>query len=660
MKQKARLIRAVPALLLAVLLLGVTVSAQPLSKPAVAYLGHADLTNSATADFICSTNTHVIYLGNSYSKPTLNADGSLNTDRCLPQAAQIASIVHARGVKLTMYIPSATGGALSAIVQDATKRAAFVSSVVSFCQSNSVDGVSIDWEAPTSAELPYFTTLLGQLYAATPPGFVISNYLSNAVWALEPGAAQYLNWIDVGSYHGSGPNGIPTLAEAAADMSNAASHGYPPSKLLMGLPFYLGDNVADVQSKVDWVYLNGFGGMMVFTLNGTTDQNSCSQALTTEAQQYELNSTSLALAPVLDGDIGTVGPAGNASETGGTYTVAGAGSDIGGTADSFNYAYESMTGDGAIVVRLTAETGTITRAKVGVMMRADSTPGSRYAAVVLNNGYGTTPPTARFSTRATAGGSAAWKDGPTGNSLPVWFKLARVGNTFTGYVSQSSNGSWVTVGSATIAMPNTFDVGLAVCSRNSTALTTATFDSVWSSWKSGDIGTVGTAGSASELGGTFTMTGAGSDLGGTADSFQYAEQTHTGDGTIVARLTADTGATGIAKAGVMMRADSTPGSQYVAVLLDNSFGTARLTTRATAGAYASWTSGIGITLPQWFKLVRAGNIFTGYMSPDGVNWTTLGSSYVTMPMGMITAGMAVTSRNTAAPVTVTFDNAGVW
>src|SRR5262249_22849065 len=44
-------------------------------------------------------------------------------------------------------------------------------------------------------------------------------------------------------------------------------------------------------------------------------------------------------------DIGTVGVAGSAAESNGTFTVKGAGADIWGTADAFHYVYQPLSGD---------------------------------------------------------------------------------------------------------------------------------------------------------------------------------------------------------------------------------------------------------------------------------------------------------------------------
>jgi hypothetical protein len=58
------------------------------------------------------------------------------------------------------------------------------------------------------------------------------------------------------------------------------------------------------------------------------------------------------------------------------------------------------------------------------------------------------------------------------------------------------------------------------------------------------------------------------------------------------------------------------------------------------------------------KLVRAGNLITGYESPDGVNWTIVGSdSFAMAPTVMI--GLAVSSHVSGVNATATFDNVTV-
>jgi hypothetical protein len=56
-------------------------------------------------------------------------------------------------------------------------------------------------------------------------------------------------------------------------------------------------------------------------------------------------------------------------------------------------------------------------------------------------------------------------------------RIVRAGSTITGYTS-SNGASWTMAGRATIAMPATVRIGLAVSSHDNSRLATATFDGV--------------------------------------------------------------------------------------------------------------------------------------------------------------------------------------
>src|SRR6202043_2045141 len=110
--------------------------------------------------------------------------------------------------------------------------------------------------------------------------------------------------------------------------------------------------------------------------------------------------------------------------------------------------------------------------------------------------------------------------------------------------------SWTPVGSTTISLADPVTIGIFTCSHNSGTLSTATFDNVSvtssgvpslpSPWTDGDVGAPAVAGSASYSGGVFTVNGAGSDIWGTADQFNYVSQPLTPTGSIVARVTSQT------------------------------------------------------------------------------------------------------------------------
>ena len=60
---------------------------------------------------------------------------------------------------------------------------------------------------------------------------------------------------------------------------------------------------------------------------------------------------------------------GGAGESGGTFTVTGAGADIWGTTDAFRYVYRTLTGDGTIVARVMSVQNLNAWTKAGVMIR---------------------------------------------------------------------------------------------------------------------------------------------------------------------------------------------------------------------------------------------------------------------------------------------------
>jgi len=178
-----------------------------------------------------------------------------------------------------------------------------------------------------------------------------------------------------------------------------------------------------------------------------------------------------------------------------------------------------------------------------------------------------------------------------------------------------------------------------------------------SPWTQQDIGNVGVAGSASVTGGVFTVSGAGTDIGGTSDSFHFVDQTVAGDGQIVARLTSLQKTSAKAKAGVSLRGTLDPGAPAVTLALQAN-GSVLLLSRSAAGATTKTAGTIAQNVPVWLKLTRAGSTITGFVSTNGTTWTQVGTTAVDLP-ATIYVGLAVTSHTTGSAATATFDNAAV-
>jgi regulation of enolase protein 1 (concanavalin A-like superfamily)/phosphatidylserine/phosphatidylglycerophosphate/cardiolipin synthase-like enzyme len=177
-------------------------------------------------------------------------------------------------------------------------------------------------------------------------------------------------------------------------------------------------------------------------------------------------------------------------------------------------------------------------------------------------------------------------------------------------------------------------------------------------WADQDIGGVGQAGSASVNGGTFSVTGSGTDVWGTTDQFHFVFQALNGDGSVVARIPTVQPVDVWTKAGVMIRESLTAGSRHAFMLSSPGSTKGLAFQRRIATNDISTSTGLGGAPPTWVKLTRAGTVFSAYVSADGVNWTLVGSDTISMPTAVY-AGLAVSSHNNAALATATFDNVSV-
>src|SRR5262249_54749564 len=169
-------------------------------------------------------------------------------------------------------------------------------------------------------------------------------------------------------------------------------------------------------------------------------------------------------------------------------------------------------------------------------------------------------------------------------------------------------------------------------------------------WADTDVGSVGAAGNAGFNGTTFTVSGAGYEIDYFgSDGFHFVYQPLNGDGTVVARIAALPSG----RAGVMIRETLDAASSNAFMHLYN--GSARFAYRPSTGAGPTTITGAAVGAPYWVKLTRLGSAITGYTSPDGMNWTAVGSTTIAMAQSVF-AGLAVTAQDTSHTITATFDN----
>ncbi len=361
-------------------------------------------------------------------------------------------------------------------------------------------------------------------------------------------------------------------------------------------------------------------------------------------------------------DIGFPTPAaGSQYVIGSNLTVQAGGGDIWDTYDSFRLLSQPLAADGTFSVRIDSQTNTSTWAKAGVMVRATNDPGSPYFAMFMTPGNGVA-----VQWRGTQGGASSQV--LASGSVPAWLEVARSGGTFTAYTS-ADGVTWTAVPGASVGltMTGTLLAGLAVTSHNGGQMGAATFDTETltnsaqtppgacpTSWSCADIGNVGVAGGQALTSGTWTVQGGGGDIWDVADNFHYVSQSLATDGGVSARIVSQTNTSVWAKAGVMLRATTDPGSPYYAAFATPGNGVAVQWRSAQAGTSSQVLVAGGP--PVFMKVSRTGGSYSAYTSPDGTTWTLVPGSTVALGLtGTVLAGMAVTSHNWGVLSTATFD-----
>jgi len=67
-------------------------------------------------------------------------------------------------------------------------------------------------------------------------------------------------------------------------------------------------------------------------------------------------------------------------------------------------------------------------------------------------------------------------------------------------------------------------------------------------------------------------------------------------------------------------------------------------------------TGAVVAAPYWVKLERKGNAFSGFISPDGVTWTQLGTAQTVPMTGPVLIGLALCSHDPAISTSAVFSN----
>ena len=268
-------------------------------------------------------------------------------------------------------------------------------------------------------------------------------------------------------------------------------------------------------------------------------------------------------------DIGSVGLAGSANVVSGTWTIDASGANIWSSSDEFRFAYQQVTGDLDIRVRVASLENVNDWSKAGVMIRESLAANSRNAFMLVTpggdarvsapqqHGRFNDADDRRFGHRASlassrqAGKSVHWLSVGERDVMDV--DRERDDQYDVGRLRRHGR-----------RQPRGFDVGHG-----------DVYECRGSDWHAlrlhrrfrhrglnRDIGSPARAGSASAPNGTFTVAGAGADIWDISDQFHFVYQPLQGDVEVIARIASLQYADDWSKAGVMIRETLTGRSRH--------------------------------------------------------------------------------------------------
>ncbi len=359
------------------------------------------------------------------------------------------------------------------------------------------------------------------------------------------------------------------------------------------------------------------------------------------------------------GDIGAPAVAGSTSfdHANGSFAVTATGAGLRGTSDQFRFDHAEVAGDAELVARVARFTAGEPSAQAGLILRGSSHPGAAFVAVtVAPNGAVT------LSHRAAHG--HALNNAATANgSAPIWLKLARRGDTFTGSVSLEGT-TWSEIGRVVVNLPFIAAGGLITASASATGTAAAGYENFTitgtpRAFIGEDIGGPATSGftASDPETGTHVLIGAGSDIWGRRDRFHFAHHSIEGDATLMTRVEAIDAPHPGAKAGVMLRAGVATDAQHALLAVTPETGLI-LQWRGVSGDITQSVAWPGFHAPVSLALEREGGMAHAYVSTDGESWQLLKTIVIALPE-TCEAGMAVTSRTPSTTATARFVDTGV-
>jgi hypothetical protein len=352
----------------------------------------------------------------------------------------------------------------------------------------------------------------------------------------------------------------------------------------------------------------------------------------------------------------------------GQYKITGSGADIWGRADQFHYVSREMSGNVAVTATTRFLSDGHPHRKAVIMLRksldADSPfvhlaiHGDGLASVQFRNAKGDTTNTVDFP----VGGPGVWT-----------LKLVRQGTAIT--VSIAKDGAPLReLGHTLNQLGSPVLVGLGVASHTRDAVNTVSFSNVSIEQlatpalagslgvftSAGDVGNPAIKGSTefTAASGQYRMVGAGANIWGKQDQFQYVWSEMAGNFAVTTTMRFLGQGVAHRKAGIMVRQTLDTDAAYADVVVHGD-GMAALQWRSRKGEDTN-AFDLPIDGPGTFqlKLVRTGVRIYMYVGREGAALQEIAHTEVSFE-GPVLVGLVVCSHNAAASDTVVFSNVSV-
>lgn len=180
-------------------------------------------------------------------------------------------------------------------------------------------------------------------------------------------------------------------------------------------------------------------------------------------------------APWRQATIGSPRTPGTSGQSGETVVLRAAGTNLwSGGRDEGHFVYQTLGGDGSIVVRLDRSDAR----SAGIMVRKDLKPEAEFVLLAMEGPGGRdgvtycTRRSAEFREKFHTEGDRQHRDDAR---VPIWLRIDREGKKFTGYISRDDRGRWEFLATSHGRQAETVHVGLFVCGGDANTVREAAF-----------------------------------------------------------------------------------------------------------------------------------------------------------------------------------------